>query len=140
MIEAGGRYKNIDQALGTGSFLVLGKDVAETVWTKLLPKSGPKFLRVMECLKKAGLPGLALKYKDLSVQVVEHEITLLSRSIGMVQLHRLDVSVPSADLVGWETPATREMTDQSIGDVMLYQPEEYAGLSDLDWDESNLFP
>ena len=31
MIHAGHRYRNIEKQLGVGSFLVLGKDVAETV-------------------------------------------------------------------------------------------------------------
>jgi hypothetical protein len=30
MIDAGHRYKNIEKALGAGSILVLGKDIAET--------------------------------------------------------------------------------------------------------------
>lgn len=30
MIDAGSRYKNIDRVLGKGSYLVLGKDFAET--------------------------------------------------------------------------------------------------------------
>ena len=31
MIVAGSRYRNIDKALGTGSFLVLGKEISESV-------------------------------------------------------------------------------------------------------------
>lgn len=32
MENAGHRYKNIDRALGTGSYLLLGREVAETVF------------------------------------------------------------------------------------------------------------
>jgi hypothetical protein len=32
MVNAGGRYINIEKSLGTGSFLVLGKDISETTY------------------------------------------------------------------------------------------------------------
>jgi len=42
-------------------------------WTKLIGKSGPDFSRLMDHMKTLDLPGLAVKYKDLTNKVMEHE-------------------------------------------------------------------
>lgn len=54
-------------------------------WTKLLPKSGSKFIWATNHLKAAGLPSIAEKYQDIASQVIEHELTALTQPMRMAQ-------------------------------------------------------
>jgi hypothetical protein len=99
MDKAGARYKYIEQFLGIGGFLVLGKDISETTyvfnfsthcwwltgmfrWTKLLPKSSPDFRKVMDHLKVIGLPLLASEYRNLRMKLIDHELQQIAALIG----------------------------------------------------------
>jgi len=76
---------NIENALGTGAALVLGKDIAEDVWTKVLPKSGPKFQEAITHLKNAGLMPLASTYNNLMRRIIEHELHFLAYNIARTE-------------------------------------------------------
>jgi hypothetical protein len=87
MTDAGHRYQNIEKSLGIGSTFVLGKDTPESAyeyssslktttdkcrWTKLIPKKGPDYYRMIEHLRGIGIEELALTYKDLRTKVIDY--------------------------------------------------------------------
>ncbi|KAI9715119.1 MAG: hypothetical protein M1828_001054 [Chrysothrix sp. TS-e1954] len=70
MIDAGHRYKNLEIQVGVGAPLVLGCELAETHWTKVLPKSTPKSLQAFQALRNSEIPHLAQKYQKLRMHIV----------------------------------------------------------------------
>jgi len=131
MIDAGHRYKNIEKALGAGSILVLGKDIAETTWTKLLPKSGPKFSAAMDHMKSEGIPALASKYKDLSTQVIEHELNQFTYCTTNMLVPGLGASDPMLDSGNSAFSDPTWAMDQGMNDMTSYPPFSNGELSDI---------
>jgi len=105
MIDAGSRYRNLEQHLGIGVSLVLGMDPTETTWTKLLPKSGPKFDDVMKHLKSTELPNLAVRYRILREIVVGHQLG----TFRAIQQRMFETNLSSPERVPYPSPENDEM-------------------------------
>jgi len=75
MEDAGSRYKNLEQALGTGIVFILGKDIPETHWTKFLPKSGEKFDGVVSHIKNTCYPIPIASLGELRRVVIRQKIS-----------------------------------------------------------------
>ncbi|KIW58024.1 hypothetical protein PV05_02576 [Exophiala xenobiotica] len=77
MLDAGSRYNNLEKALGEGVLFVLGKGLSESLWTKLLPKSGKTFDAAISHLKAVGLSARSRMYAQLRKTVVEAKVALV---------------------------------------------------------------
>lgn len=91
MKDAGSRYRNLERALGTGVVFILGQTLPETQyvsdrvdvtalffspvysWTKLLPKSGDKFDRVVRHLQTVFTPNLQMFLPELRKAVIQQK-------------------------------------------------------------------
>ncbi|KIW18409.1 hypothetical protein PV08_02697 [Exophiala spinifera] len=78
MANCGGRYLNLEKSLGRGSSLLLGLDIAESIWTKTLPKSGKVHDAVMNHIRTTQLTSLVNKFGLVRKLVVERELENLS--------------------------------------------------------------
>jgi len=70
MLDHGSRYKNMELALGPGICLVLGCQLSESHWKKLLGKSGNLFDSVVAQVRQTGAVQLALDYAPLQAEIV----------------------------------------------------------------------
>ena len=52
----------------------------ESSWTKLIPKSGPRFAEMMAALRTAGLPEIAAEYSTLSERLISCETNYIYQS------------------------------------------------------------
>jgi len=123
MTDAASRYKNIEKTLGLGTVLVLGASLTESQyviskrfvqigpqsnqysWTKLLPKSGPTFVTVMNHLKEIELHTLAANYETLRTGIIAYTLAN-DHLMGDMEMHEgfgvqspdygLDVSLMTA--------------------------------------------
>nr|POE56449.1 hypothetical protein CFP56_33421 [Quercus suber] len=83
MLDHGSRYNNLGKHLGRGIVLVLGNDLPESYWTKLLPKSEtkPAFKTFLRNVRQGETATLALQYSPLC-----HSLLACScESLGSVQ-------------------------------------------------------
>ncbi|OAP60880.1 hypothetical protein AYL99_05882 [Fonsecaea erecta] len=78
MVSCGGRYLNLEKRLGPGSSLLLGLDIAESIWTKTLPKSGKVHDAMMNHIRGTKLTTLVDRFGPLRELVVECELWDLS--------------------------------------------------------------
>ncbi|KAF2170532.1 hypothetical protein M409DRAFT_19352 [Zasmidium cellare ATCC 36951] len=74
MVNWGHRYKNLEKTLGKGICLVLGTQLSETLWYKILPKSGPKFKDVIAHLRKTGAVEVQKAFVDLREVIVKSKL------------------------------------------------------------------
>jgi len=75
MLDAGSKYRNLERVLGDGVLFVLGQDIAESYWTKLLPKSGSAFDQAVNRLKSVNIPEIASRYSNLRKAVIDSKLT-----------------------------------------------------------------
>jgi len=87
MEYAGSRYKNLEQALGPGIVFILGKDIPETHWTKLLPKSGEKFDGVVNHMKNTSYPIPSASLRKLRHAVIQQKVLELMSLHDLQQQH-----------------------------------------------------
>jgi len=78
MIERGQTYERIERALGRGACFALGTSLAETHWTKLLPKRTPKFEEVMNVIRRTSVPGLAATFARLQERILAVQLEFLT--------------------------------------------------------------
>ncbi|WPH03434.1 Hypothetical protein R9X50_00631400 [Acrodontium crateriforme] len=113
MIELGSRYRNIDEHLGFGASFVLGTSLSETIWTKILPKSGKRFDRVMEHLRQVGIPQIAMQMRPTFERVMEFEMIRLKTFVAHHALH-----IGSELVVGvedfWSYPLDASLAESDI--------------------------
>lgn len=124
MIDAGSRYKNIEKALGVGVILALGKDISESVWTRLLPKTGDKFGEAMRHLgNNTPLRHLATTYSTLRTEVVNRQLDVFHPVRQGIQAAVTEVSVESIPTLGVHsaTPMSTEgFWGENSNDPMLF--------------------
>jgi len=81
MLNLGSRYINIECTMGRGICLLLGCNLPESHWSKLLPKKGDLFDAVMQQLRSSGMEQLSAQYASLRDGIVRSRMDLL-RDVG----------------------------------------------------------
>jgi len=122
MIDAGSRYKNIERVLGVGVILALGKDISETTWTRLLPKTGEKFDKAMRHLENnTQLRYLGAKYSALRLEVVNQQLNVFHPVQQEIQAARMEVNVvpiPTLGVHGTTPLITEGFLGENMNDAM----------------------
>ncbi|KAK5191786.1 hypothetical protein LTR92_008367 [Exophiala xenobiotica] len=125
MLDAGSRYNNLEKALGEGVVFILGKDISESCWTKLLPKSGPTFDAAISHLKAVGLSEQSRMYARLRKAVVEAIVALmLSPPQPYPSMSYENVSVP---ISGWDD-ASFGQAGYTEAQCFCVGPQHYCGM------------
>jgi NRPS condensation-like uncharacterized protein len=120
------------------SYLVLIADIFS--WTKLLPKRGPKFNDAMKHLRSVGVSQLASDYKDLTIELINHEIKRFSQISGAMQ--PVDAvqsagAMPPAGAMQLSSPNEFDFFDTGIAineDTFDTIVNAADGLMDWEWD------
>lgn len=97
MLNLGSRYINIEATLGRGICLVLGCELPESHWYKLLPKSGELFDSVMGRLRSVGMEQLSARYVSLRNAIVESRMNLLRGAAHQASVIRLTPQAQQSD-------------------------------------------
>jgi hypothetical protein len=64
-------------------------------WTKLLPKSGPKFTDALQHLKDCKIPEWAAKYSRLQEKIIQHKLDFLGARAGTMRgMEQAGTSIP----------------------------------------------
>ncbi|KIW82283.1 hypothetical protein Z517_05310 [Fonsecaea pedrosoi CBS 271.37] len=79
MITVGSRLKNLEKVFGPGVAVVVGCDIAESTWSKVLPKKDDKFNKVIDHWRSTSLPELARKYASMQSTVIESQLCIFER-------------------------------------------------------------
>ncbi|KAF2719592.1 hypothetical protein K431DRAFT_305035 [Polychaeton citri CBS 116435] len=128
MDSQGSRYANIEQNTCPGMTLVLGQELSESHWTKLLPKTGKKFQDVMQVLNRTGTVNTARGYTELRNTLVDWYL----KDIGF-QCNRAggrQTSTYSGIAGASSLHHTQALQDYSMGLSSGYDPLLYTGSSE----------
>lgn len=126
MRDAGSRYRNLENKLGDGVLFVLGQDISESYWTKLLPKSGKPFTEAIQHLKSVKLPDKARKYSELRKAVIDSKLVLMT-STPQNALQQQPPYAGGVDfsLQGWDTMLPQ--TSYTFGEFGCEDQMDYCG-------------
>ncbi|KAK4496858.1 hypothetical protein PRZ48_011307 [Zasmidium cellare] len=83
MMNRGGRYLNLEKTLGKGICMVMGTQLSETLWYKILPKSGEKFNTAMKCVRETPAVEVQELFADLRETIIQSKLQEL-RAVPMV--------------------------------------------------------
>ncbi|OQN95382.1 hypothetical protein B0A48_18617 [Cryoendolithus antarcticus] len=100
MLDFGHRYKNLEITVDGGIALVLGCELSESFWTKLLPKSGPLFTSVIEHLRTTDAARLSVKYAQVQHRIVSEKSTRIKILVDQVKQKDLDVEIGGEKVQG----------------------------------------
>jgi len=81
MIDAGSRYRNLEAHVCPGVTLFLGTQISETMWTKLLPKSGKTFKSTVERVNNIVSAELAVFCSEIRQKVISHQLNLFETGL-----------------------------------------------------------
>ncbi|KAM0714508.1 hypothetical protein Q7P37_009802 [Cladosporium fusiforme] len=79
MLDHGSRYQNMEKELGVGICLVLGCQLPESYWKKLMKKSGHLFKSVTTQIRQTEALKLASDYAPLQEKIVSQTLADLMR-------------------------------------------------------------
>lgn len=118
MIDAGGRFVNLEQRAGEGVSIILGQG-SESSWIKLLPKSGPRFEGMIQRLYDIQLHEKHPRECRLRVRVVDWLLNELDGGSNSLETPRSTRATFDSDMgltVADENFLFSELSDDWSGD------------------------